>query len=111
VEAITFGKRSALVEMAHERISNDPLNYVNKVYGEHEVGGTSWMYISKVPFEKLGFETLPEKPIPHLTETIQHGVFAYMWGPLALFALLGGAMAFFNRGQFKGNDRDTQEES
>jgi Fe-S-cluster-containing dehydrogenase component len=111
VEAITFGKRSALVEMAHERISNDPLNYVNKVYGEHEVGGTSWMYISKVPFEKLGFETLPEKPIPHLTETIQHGVFAYMWGPLALFALLGGAMALFNRGQFKGNHKDTQEES
>jgi hypothetical protein len=103
VEAITFGKRSELITLAHERIKDDPLHYVKKVYGEHEVGGTSWLYISKVPFEKLGFEVLPEQPMPHLTETIQHGVFAYMWGPLALFALLGGAMAVLNRKQFKGN--------
>jgi hypothetical protein len=110
VEAITFGKRNELLKLAHERINENPLHYVQKVYGEDEVGGTSWLYISKVPFEKLGFETLPVKPMPHLTETIQHGVFAYMWGPIALFALLGGAMSAFNRGQFKGNHGNDKKE-
>jgi formate dehydrogenase iron-sulfur subunit len=29
----------------------------NYTYGLHEVGGTSWIYISKVPFTELGFPT------------------------------------------------------
>ena len=32
-----------------------PGKYVDHIYGEHEVGGTSWLYLSPVPFEKLGF--------------------------------------------------------
>jgi len=110
VEAITFGKRSKLLKLADERIKRDPLHYVPRIYGQHEVGGTSWLYVSKVPFEKLGFQTLPTKPMPHLTETIQHSIFAYMWAPLTLFALLGGAMAVYNRGQFKGNQNDEDKE-
>jgi hypothetical protein len=43
----------------------NPLKYVNHIYGEHEVGGTSWLYLSAVPFEKIGFRTdLGTKPIP-----------------------------------------------
>ncbi len=102
VEAITFGKRSQLMKLAHEKLKEDPGRYRQKVYGETEVGGTSWLYISKEPFERLGFPTLPEKPMPHLTETIQHGVFAYLWAPLTLFGLLGGAMWFLNRRQITG---------
>jgi len=110
VEAITFGKRSELLKQAYNRLKDDPLGYVQKVYGEHEVGGTSWLYISKVPFEKLGFQTLPTHSIPHLTETIQHSIFAYMWAPLTLFALLGGAMALWNRDQFQGNSESEKKE-
>ena len=65
---------------------------MNKIYGEHEVGGTCWMYISKDPFEKLGFLSLPKYPMPHLPETIQHSVFAYMWAPIAAFTILTGIM-------------------
>jgi formate dehydrogenase iron-sulfur subunit len=40
---------------------------VRHVYGEHEAGGTSWMYISDVPFEQLALVTgIPEKSFPEL---------------------------------------------
>jgi formate dehydrogenase iron-sulfur subunit len=92
VEAITFGRRSDLLSVAHQRIQKNPGRYVDHVYGEKEVGGTSWMYLSAVPFERLGFNTLPEKPMPRLAETIQHRLFSYLWSPIVLFGMLGGVM-------------------
>ncbi|HEX5627994.1 MAG TPA: 4Fe-4S dicluster domain-containing protein [Usitatibacteraceae bacterium] len=53
--ALLFGKRSELIEVAKTRIYQNPGRYVPHVYGEHEVGGTSWLYISDVDFEKLDF--------------------------------------------------------
>lgn len=101
VEAITFGKRNELLKLAHQKLEANPGRYQQKVYGEHEAGGTSWLYLSREPFEKLGFITLPSYPMPHLAETVQHGIFSYFWAPLTLFGLLTGAMAVFNRAQFK----------
>jgi formate dehydrogenase iron-sulfur subunit len=109
-EAITFGKRKFLLELAHKRINEDPLNYMPNVYGEHEVGGTSWLYISKEPFEKLDSYNLPTKVIPKLTETIQHGIFNYMWAPLSLFVVLTVAMFTFNREQITGNSKTDHKE-
>jgi formate dehydrogenase iron-sulfur subunit len=64
-ETLRFGKRSELIKLAHERIMGDQRRYIDHVYGEHEVGGTSWLYLSAVPFEELGFRTdLGKKPIP-----------------------------------------------
>lgn len=99
VETMTFGKRDKLLELAHRKIKEDPGRYVGKIYGEHEVGGTSWLCISGVPFEKVGFLDLPTQPIPHMAETVQHGIFRYGWAPLTLFAVLGGVMWTFNRRQ------------
>ena len=63
-DVMTFGKREDLIYMAHQRIRLNPGKYVNHLYGEKEVGGTAWMYLSPVPFEELGFNTtLGEKPI------------------------------------------------
>jgi formate dehydrogenase iron-sulfur subunit len=92
VEAITFGRRDGLLTEAHRRIRKNPGRYIDYVYGEKEVGGTSWMYISGVPFERLGFNSLPDKPMPKLAETIQHSLFSYLWSPIVLFAMLGGVM-------------------
>ena len=65
--ALTFGKRAELLELAKTRIYTKPDGYVHHVYGEHEAGGTSWLYITDVPFEKLALRTgVPEKPIPEL---------------------------------------------
>ena len=67
VGAIKFGKRSELLAEAHQRIADNPERYINYVYGEHEVGGTSVLYISKVPFENLGLPALSSSSLPSLT--------------------------------------------
>lgn len=89
-----FGRRGVLLRFAHDRIAKYPDRYVNHVYGEHEVGGTSWMYLSAVPFEKIGFLQVPRDAPPELTETIQHGVFSPRLGlpPLLLYGVLGTTM-------------------
>jgi len=68
VDALTFGRREELVDLAHERIRMTPDKYVNHVYGEHEMGGTSWLYLSPVPFDEVGFRTdLGTTPAPKFT--------------------------------------------
>ena len=67
VGTLTFGHRGELPAEAWRRINADR-SYVRHVYGETEVGGTSVMYISDVPFEELGFRTsLPTDPLPTYT--------------------------------------------
>lgn len=56
-EALTFGRRTELLDEARSRIYQAPDKYVHHIYGENEAGGTSWMYLSAVPFEELGFRT------------------------------------------------------
>lgn len=53
VEALTFGKRSDLLKIARERFRLYPDKYIDHIYGEHEAGGTSWLYIGAVPFEQV----------------------------------------------------------
>ena len=67
IGALKFGKRSDLLAEAHERIQNDPTSYVDKVYGEDEVGGTSVLIISKISHEKLGLPVLTSSSLPSLT--------------------------------------------
>lgn len=66
--ALTFGRRGDLIDEAHARIYQAPDRYVHHVYGEHEVGGTSWLYLADRAFETLGFPAgLDETPYPSLT--------------------------------------------
>lgn len=66
--ATTFGDRDEMLVEAMKRIANNPDNYVHKIYGQNEVGGTSIFYLSSVPFEQLGFNTkLQTSPMPQLT--------------------------------------------
>lgn len=55
--ALTFGRRNNLLDEARSRIYNNPGRYVRHIYGEHEAGGTSWLYLSAVPFDRIGFRT------------------------------------------------------
>ena len=56
-----------MLALAHKRIADRPDKYVDHIYGEKELGGTSVVYLSAVPFEKLGFPTYGEKPFPAFT--------------------------------------------
>ncbi|PLX03902.1 MAG: 4Fe-4S ferredoxin [Marinilabiliales bacterium] len=74
-EAITFGSRRELVAEAHRRISENPDDYHNYIYGENEAGGTGFMYLSPVPFEELGFNTSIQKSsYPELTSGFLYSV-------------------------------------
>jgi hypothetical protein len=89
VEALTYGRRDELIELAHERIRCNPDRYVDHIYGEHEAGGTSWLYLADRPFDELGFPALGSSSPAELTEMIQHGIFRGFAAPLMLFGLLG----------------------
>jgi Ni/Fe-hydrogenase subunit HybB-like protein/Fe-S-cluster-containing dehydrogenase component len=92
VQCLTFGKRTELLEVAKQKIKIHPDKYIDHIYGEYEAGGTSWLYLACVPFEKIGFPSVGSNPPPRLTESIQHGIFRYFVPPLSLYALLGGMM-------------------
>lgn len=67
-EALTYGKRDDLIKIARKRIQSHPDRYIDHIYGEKEMGGTSWLYLSGVPFSQLGLrEDLGYKPAPELT--------------------------------------------
>jgi Fe-S-cluster-containing dehydrogenase component len=85
--ALQFGERAALLEEARKRIYQNPGSYVHHVYGETEAGGTNWLYITDVPFDKLGFRTDlgPTSP-PELTRTALAAVplVLTLWPPLLM---------------------------
>ena len=67
-EALTFGKRHDLLTVARERIQAFPGRYVEHIYGEHEMGGTSWLYLAPVSFSQVAMrEDLGTTPAPELT--------------------------------------------
>jgi formate dehydrogenase beta subunit len=95
-QAIVFGKRDDLLKDAKARIAGSPDTYIPKVYGEHDGGGTQMLYLSSVPFERLGFPALGEDPVPELSETLQHAINQGFAAPLALYGALAVVM-FRNR--------------
>jgi formate dehydrogenase iron-sulfur subunit len=88
VEALTFGTREEVLEEARSRIKQYPDRYIDHIYGETEAGGTSWMYISAVPFEELGFPELDSEPVPELSDTV--AIYGTPSMLLGVAALLGG---------------------
>lgn len=74
-EALLFGTRRELIEEARTRIYTHPDRYVHHLYGENEVGGTSVMYLSAVPFEQLGFRAdLGTTALPELSTGFLYAV-------------------------------------
>lgn len=67
-EALTFGKRKNLIKIARERIRKFPDHYLDHIYGEHEMGGTSWLYLTGTPYKEIGMrEDLGTTPAPEFT--------------------------------------------
>jgi len=70
VGALSFGTRHDLLNLAKERIRHNPERYIDHVYGEHEAGGTSWLYISGVPFHQVNLPTdLGNRPYLDYTQS------------------------------------------
>jgi formate dehydrogenase iron-sulfur subunit len=93
-DALRYGTRDEMLTEARRRIAARPDTYVDHIYGEKEAGGTSVLYISKVPFEKLGFPALQDEAYPAKSAVALGAVPPAV---LALGALLGSTYAFFKR--------------
>ena len=93
-DALRFGERKEMLQEARNRVSSHPDKYVDHIYGEKEAGGTSVLYLSSVPFEKIGFPDVGNKSYPGFSKAALGAVPPAV---LALGALLGSAFAFFKR--------------
>jgi formate dehydrogenase iron-sulfur subunit len=93
--ALRFGRRDDLLAEAHAQIECNCGRYVDHIFGEHEVGGTSMLYLSDIPFEELGFPVdLPETAPPQETEKIMSTLPFVITGVAALMA---GTAAYTHR--------------
>ena len=80
-DVMQFGRYDDMLAEAKRRLASDG-RYVQHIYGEKEVGGTLWMYISDKPFESLGFKMhVPERSIPSYTSKFMKGtpIFGAIW--------------------------------
>jgi formate dehydrogenase iron-sulfur subunit len=70
-EATVFGERDALLAEAHRRIRRQPNLYIDHVWGEHELGGTSVLYISDVDLSQAGWPAhLGTEHVPALARSV-----------------------------------------
>jgi len=105
-EALSFGKREDMLHLARERIRKYPGRYVDHVYGEHEMGGTSWLYLSGVPFRDLGMrEDLGTTPAPELTS----GALATVPMVVALWPVLLTGIYAISKRKEKISKREKEE--
>jgi Fe-S-cluster-containing dehydrogenase component len=100
--AVIYGTREELLAEARRRLAAYPGRYHvppghSGVYGEKEAGGTQVLYLSHVPFEKVGLPALSEESIPARMRAVQHGIYQGFVAPVALYAALGAVM-WRNRG-------------
>ncbi len=89
--ATIFGTREELLAEAKHRIAKEPDLYIDRVWGEHEFGGTNVFYVSDVSLEDLGFPkelneantiSIPEKNWPIVSAT--PFVFTFVYSGLLL---------------------------
>jgi formate dehydrogenase beta subunit len=108
--ALTFGNREELLDMARERVYAKDSGYVRQVYGEHQVGGTSWMYVTDIPFEKLG---LPGQLGTYAYSSLTQASLAAVPFVLTLWPpLLMGIYSFSKRrNDIEAHGTDRQEEA
>ena len=93
-DCLRFGTRDDMLQEAHNRIAARPDKYVDHIYGEKEAGGTSVLYLSAVPFDKLGFPDVGTKPYPGFSKAALHAVPPAV---IAIGAMLAGTYSLLKR--------------
>jgi formate dehydrogenase iron-sulfur subunit len=93
-DALRYGDREEMLTEARRRIASRPGKYIDHIYGEKEAGGTTVLYLSAVPFGKLGFPDVGTKSYPGLSSKALHAVSPAV---IMIGAMLGGTYAFLKR--------------
>jgi formate dehydrogenase iron-sulfur subunit len=88
-QALMFGSRRELLAEGKRRIAQGNGKYVDHIYGENEVGGTSHLYLSSVPFEQIGFrKDLGIVPYPEYSTGFLYAVpFIFVLWPIAMLGI------------------------
>ena len=74
-DALIYGTRRELLTEAHKRISENPKDYLDQVYGERIAGGTGILALSPVPFAELNMDTsLQNSSYPALSKGFLYSV-------------------------------------
>jgi len=93
-DALHFGERDEMLEMAKSRIANGKGKYVDHIYGEKEAGGTATFYLSSVPFDQIGLPDVGTASFPGRSKLALSAVPPAV---AAVGALLGGLFAWGER--------------
>ncbi|MDR1946987.1 MAG: 4Fe-4S dicluster domain-containing protein [Desulfovibrio sp.] len=99
-EALTLGRRAELLQIARRRMAENPELYVDHIYGEHEVGGTCWLYLSPVSHKALDQPDLGKTPAPEPVS----GILASAGIAAGILPVLFGAAAYIIRRREKCAD-------
>lgn len=63
-------------------------SYVERTYGEHEIGGTQVLHLSGVPFDLLNKPPLPKVAPARISESLQHAIYNGLLAPLGFLGTL-----------------------
>jgi Fe-S-cluster-containing dehydrogenase component len=102
-QAVIFGTRAELLDEAHRRIAANPGKYYqDRIYGEQDLGGTQVIYLSHVPFAKIGLPEVGSESRAHQGEKV-HGV---IYKGMVIPAVVYGALAMVMRRRFKVHEEE-----
>jgi len=108
-KATIFGERDALIAEAHRRIKEHPGKYIDHVWGEHEVGGTSVMYLSDID---LGFLSYQKNPgITPLSETTAKAMNSVPFAFVGMGGLMYGLNWIIRRRMELRTDKKVDEDT
>ncbi len=105
--AVVFGTREQLLKEAKERIRKNPGKYFeDRVFGEFDGGGTQALYLSHVPFEKIGLPNLGTESVPDRYLKWQKRLYSYLAVPVVAYV----SMVAVIRRNFKDHQHHLNEE-
>ncbi|MFV0268961.1 MAG: 4Fe-4S dicluster domain-containing protein [Draconibacterium sp.] len=103
-EALMFGTRRELIAEARRRIVENQDAYYPHIYGENEAGGTSFLYLSPVPFEEIGFRTnVQNASYPALTK-------GFLYSVPAVFVLVPSVLLGIHKATKSNLDKDNNHD-
>jgi Fe-S-cluster-containing dehydrogenase component len=92
-EAVIYGRRDELLDEANRRIAESPGKYFkDHLYGETEAGGTQVLYLSHLPFDKLGLPGYGDTSVPTAAYSVQETLYKGFIAPVALYGVLAAVM-------------------
>lgn len=91
--AVKFGSRAGLLAQARSRIEANPGKYYqDRIYGEGDLGGTQVLYLSHLPFDKLGLPDVGTESRAHYGSKVHGVIYKGMVIPIAVYAVLVAAI-------------------